>query len=41
MNKNYILFLAILTLTSCGKSEKDIKIEKEKLELKIKTEKIC
>ena len=41
MNKNYILALIIiLTLTSCGKSEKDIKIEKEKLELKIKTEKI-
>ena len=41
MNKNYILALIIiLTLTSCGKSEKEIKIENEKLELKIKTEKI-
>lgn len=41
MNKNYILALIIiLTLNSCGKSEKEIKIEKEKLELKIKTEKI-
>ena len=35
MKKNYILALIIiLTLTSCGKREK------EKLELKIKTEKI-
>ena len=39
MNRNYILALiTILTLNSCGKSEKEIKIEKEKLELKIKNE---
>ena len=34
MNKNYILALiTILTLSSCGKSKKEIKIEKEKIEL--------
>jgi TolA-binding protein len=41
MKINYILALiTILTLNSCGKSEKEIKIEKEKLELKIEKEKI-
>jgi TolA-binding protein len=41
MKRNYILALiTILTLNSCGKSEKEIKIEKEKLELKIEKEKI-
>lgn len=39
MNRNCILALiTILTLNSCGKSEKEIKIEKEKLELKVKNE---
>jgi hypothetical protein len=39
MKINYILALVIiLTLNSCGKSEKEIKVEKEKLELKIENE---
>ncbi|GAB7258321.1 hypothetical protein [Polaribacter sp. OB-PA-B3] len=39
MKTNYILaLLTILTLNSCGKSEKEIKIEKEKLELKAENE---
>ncbi|MBE7630479.1 hypothetical protein [Tenacibaculum piscium] len=42
MNRNYILALiTILTLNSCGKSEKEIKIEKKKIELvKIHKQKI-
>tara|TARA_R110001632_G_scaffold40790_1_gene102324 strand:+ start:821 stop:1525 length:705 start_codon:yes stop_codon:yes gene_type:complete len=36
MKRNYILALIIvLALNSCGKSEKEIKIEKEKIELEI------
>jgi hypothetical protein len=42
MNRNYILALiTIMTLNSCGKSEKEIKIEKEKIEfVKIHEQKI-
>ncbi|MCG8891429.1 hypothetical protein, partial [Tenacibaculum finnmarkense] len=42
MNRNYILALiTVLILNSCGKSEKEIKIEKEKIEfLKIHEQRV-